>query len=43
MLENFQVDKKNYLELARSIINNPDTLLLDEPLAGVNPKLLKTC
>ena len=31
--------QKKLLELARSIINNPDTLLLDEPLAGVNPKL----
>ena len=27
------------LELGRSIINDPDILLLDEPLAGVNPKL----
>lgn len=27
------------LELARSIINEPEILLLDEPLAGVNPKL----
>jgi len=31
--------KKKLLELARSIINEPDILLLDEPLAGVNPKL----
>jgi len=31
--------QKKLLELARSIINNPDVLLLDEPLAGVNPKL----
>ena len=31
--------QKKLLELARSIINNPETLLLDEPLAGVNPKL----
>ena len=31
--------QKKLLELARSIVNNPDTLLLDEPLAGVNPKL----
>jgi branched-chain amino acid transport system ATP-binding protein len=31
--------QKKLLELARSIINNPDILLLDEPLAGVNPKL----
>ena len=27
------------LELGRSIINDPKILLLDEPLAGVNPKL----
>ena len=27
------------LELGRSIINDPNILLLDEPLAGVNPKL----
>ena len=27
------------LELGRSIINDPEILLLDEPLAGVNPKL----
>ena len=31
--------QKKLLELARSIINNPEVLLLDEPLAGVNPKL----
>tara|TARA_Y100001970_G_scaffold231781_1_gene288227 strand:- start:12306 stop:13073 length:768 start_codon:yes stop_codon:yes gene_type:complete len=31
--------QKKLLELARSIINNPKVLLLDEPLAGVNPKL----
>ena len=31
--------QKKLLELARSVINNPETLLLDEPLAGVNPKL----
>lgn len=31
--------QKKLLELARSIVNNPDILLLDEPLAGVNPKL----
>ena len=31
--------QKKLLELARSIINEPDILLLDEPLAGVNPKL----
>ena len=31
--------QKKLLELGRSIINNPDILLLDEPLAGVNPKL----
>jgi len=31
--------QKKLLELGRSIINNPDVLLLDEPLAGVNPKL----
>ena len=31
--------QKKLLELARAIINNPKILLLDEPLAGVNPKL----
>ena len=31
--------QKKLLELGRSIINNPSALLLDEPLAGVNPKL----
>ena len=31
--------QKELLELGRSIINNPSVLLLDEPLAGVNPKL----
>ena len=31
--------QKKLLELGRSIINDPDILLLDEPLAGVNPKL----
>ena len=31
--------QKKLLELARAIINKPEILLLDEPLAGVNPKL----
>ncbi len=31
--------QKKLLELGRSIINDPEILLLDEPLAGVNPKL----
>ena len=31
--------QKKLLELARAIINDPEILLLDEPLAGVNPKL----
>ena len=31
--------QKKLLELGRSIINNPSVLLLDDPLAGVNPKL----
>ena len=31
--------QKKLLELARAIINDPQILLLDEPLAGVNPKL----
>ena len=31
--------QKKLLELARSIINEPEILLLDEPLAGVNLKL----
>ena len=39
MQENYPEDKKKLLELGRSIINDPKILLLDEPLAGVNPKL----
>ena len=31
--------QKKLLELGRSIVRKPDVLLLDEPLAGVNPKL----
>ena len=31
--------QKKLLELGRSIVNGPSILLLDEPLAGVNPKL----
>ena len=31
--------QKKLLELGRSIVTAPDILLLDEPLAGVNPKL----
>ena len=31
--------QKKLLELGRSIVNDPDILLFDEPLAGVNPKL----
>ena len=31
--------QKKLLELGRSLMKNPDILLLDEPLAGVNPKL----
>ena len=31
--------QKKLLELGRSIINNPSVLLLDDPLARVNPKL----
>ena len=31
--------QKKLLELGSSIINEPSILLLDEPLAGVNPKL----
>ena len=30
---------KKLLELGRSLIKNPEVLMLDEPLAGVNPKL----
>ena len=33
--------QKKLLELARAIINKPEILLLDEPLAGVNPKLVE--
>ena len=31
--------QKKLLELGRSLIKNPEVLMLDEPLAGVNPKL----
>jgi len=31
--------QKKLLELGRAIVKNPRVLLLDEPLAGVNPKL----
>ena len=31
--------QKKLLELGRAIVKNPKVLLLDEPLAGVNPKL----
>ena len=31
--------QKKLLELGRSLKKNPDVLMLDEPLAGVNPKL----
>ena len=31
--------QKKLLELGRSLMKNPKMLLLDEPLAGVNPKL----
>ena len=36
---NLSGGQKKLLELGRSIINEPEILLLDEPLAGVNPKL----
>jgi branched-chain amino acid transport system ATP-binding protein/neutral amino acid transport system ATP-binding protein len=31
--------QKKLLELGRSLMKNPEVLMLDEPLAGVNPKL----
>lgn len=31
--------QKKLLELGRSLMKNPELLMLDEPLAGVNPKL----
>ena len=31
--------QKKLLELGRAIVKSPKVLLLDEPLAGVNPKL----
>ena len=39
LVGNLSGGQKKLLELARSIINEPEILLLDEPLAGVNPKL----
>ena len=36
---NLSGGQKKLLELGRSIIKKPEVLLLDEPLAGVNPKL----
>ena len=36
---NLSGGQKKLLELGRSLMKNPDLLLLDEPLAGVNPKL----
>ena len=36
---NLSGGQKKLLELGRAIVKNPKVLLLDEPLAGVNPKL----
>ena len=36
---NLSGGQKKLLELGRSLIKNPEVLMLDEPLAGVNPKL----
>jgi branched-chain amino acid transport system ATP-binding protein len=35
---NLSGGQKRLLELARSLMTEPDLLILDEPLAGVNPK-----
>ena len=36
----FLQDKKKLLELARTLMSDPSLVLLDEPVAGVNPTLV---
>ena len=40
--ENLSAGQKRLLELARTMMADPQLLLLDEPGAGVNPTLLKS-
>ena len=34
--------QRKLLEMARSLMTNPDIILLDEPMAGVNPALVQS-
>jgi branched-chain amino acid transport system ATP-binding protein len=41
LLENSVLVKKRLIELVRTILNSHKLLMLDEPVAGVNPRLRK--